>query len=163
MVEDRIARFRLAYWTALRALDTIRLRQWEHSRLTLPQLRILYEVRTTPRITVGELARSLGVTISTASGLVIKLVERGLLERGCDASDRRQAPLALTPAGDALLGGLTGLGRPFLGRVAAELGDELDEITAALERLAVAAERARAEEDRACGRPDAQAPAEVRA
>ena len=133
-VED-FARFRRAYWQALRELDTVRLRQWEQSQLTLPQLRVLYQVRRRPGITIAHLSPSLGVTVSTTSGLVAKLVDRGLLARTTTPGDRRQAPLHLTDAGAALTGELSQPARAFLARVAERLGDEVGPVTAALERL----------------------------
>jgi DNA-binding MarR family transcriptional regulator len=141
-----LLRFRRAYWRAARELDTVRLRLWERSHVTLPQLRVLYHIRRAPGITTGELSRALGVTVSTTSGLVIKLVERGQVARTTTPGDRRQAPLSLTEDGAALVGELTDVGRPFLNRVAAELGGELDAVTAALERLSDLAARVRADE-----------------
>ena len=148
MTDDTLTRFRRAYWQVLRQLDTVRLRQWERSHLTLPQLRVLFQVRRTPSITTGELSRLLGITVSTTSGLVIKLVERGLLARGTAAEDRRQAPLFLTDEAAAVAGELSEAGRPFLNRVAAALGDDLPAVHAALERLVAAAADVRAREPR---------------
>ncbi len=145
MQDEERRRFRAAYWRAVRALDTVRLRQWEQSHLTLPQLRVLHQVRRTPGITTGELARLLGVTVSTTSGLVIKLVDRGLIERTTDVHDRRHTPLYLTAAGQEQVGELAEAGREFLERVANVLDRDLWGITMALERLADETENARAE------------------
>src|SRR5262249_40427807 len=139
-----LSRFRAAYWRALYSLDRVRLRQWERSHVTLPQLRVLYQVRRTPGITTGELSRTLGVTVSTTSGLVIKLVEKGLLQRTTTPEDRRQAPLFLTEAAQALVGEFSETGRAYLNAVAAELGPQMTgTVTKALERLAEAAAAAR--------------------
>lgn len=135
--------FRRVFWLVARELDTVRLRQWERLHVTLPQLRVLYQIRNFPGVTTGDLSRALGITVSTTSGLVIKLVERGLVDRTVTPEDRRQAPLRLTDAGTEVVGGLSDIGRPFLSLVAAELGDDLGPITAALARLASAAERVR--------------------
>ena len=136
-------RFRIAYWKALRDLDTLRLGQWEHSRLTLPQLRVLFQVRRTPGITTGQLARCLGITMSTTSGLVSKLADRGLLARGSSEDDRRQIPLELTDSGRELAGELRKQTLPFLEAVTEELGEELDQVVEALEKLAAASSRVR--------------------
>jgi len=136
-------RFRVGYWKALRDMDTLRLGQWEHSRLTLPQLRVLFQVRRSPGITTGELARCLGITTSTTSGLVSKLADRGLLARGSSEEDRRQIPLELTESGRELAGELRRQTLPFLEAVAEELGDELDHVVEALEKLATASSRVR--------------------
>ncbi len=142
MDEQLERRFGRAYWRAFRELDSVRLRNWERHRLTLPQLRVLYQIRRVPGVTTGELAAALGITVSTTSGLVIKLTERGLVERTTDADDRRQAPLTLTQEGHALSGELSEYGRLFTMQVARLLGDDLGEITAALERLTTVANEA---------------------
>lgn len=129
-------RFRAAYWHAFRELDTLRLRQWERSRLTLPQLRILFQVRRSPGVTTGQLARTVGITTSTTSGLVAKLVNAGLVTRGQASEDRRRIPLDLSEAGRALAGELAEYSQPFLDRLAEALGRDLEEVIAALDSLA---------------------------
>lgn len=141
-----ITAFRRAYWSVVRELDTERLREWERSRLTLPQLRVLFQIRRTPGITTGELARLLGITVSTTSGLVIKLADRSLLRRESLAEDRRQVPLYLTENAARLVSDISDKWRPFLVGVADELGDGLPEVTAALERLAASAAQVRSNE-----------------
>ena len=141
-------RFRAAYRCAYRELDSIRLRQWERSHLTLPQLRILFQVRRSPGVTTGQLARTVGITMSTTSGLVAKLVNAGLVARGHVSEDRRQIPLDLTEAGRALAGELAEYSQPFLNRLAEALGDDLEPVIAALERLAGASALVR--EDGTC-------------
>jgi MarR family transcriptional regulator, organic hydroperoxide resistance regulator len=152
MQDDLVRRFRRAYRQALYDLDVARLRQWEQSRVTLPQLRVLYQVRRAPGITTRDLARALGITVSTTSGLVIKLVDRGLVARTTAPDDRRQAPLLLTPEGAALIGEFAEDERSFIGRVAARLADDLAPVTAALEQLDAAAGAVRAAEPAADGR-----------
>lgn len=129
-------RFRAAYWSAFRELDTLRLRQWERSHLTMPQLRILFQVRRSPGVTTGQLARAVGITMSTASGLVGKLVDAGLVSRGPVFEDRRRIPLQLTEAGQALAGELAEYSQPFVQRLAEALGDDLEQVIATLESLA---------------------------
>ncbi|MGI8552476.1 MAG: MarR family winged helix-turn-helix transcriptional regulator [Dehalococcoidia bacterium] len=137
-------RFRSAYWQALRDIDVVRLRQWEQWHVTLPQLRVLYQVRRTPGITTGELARILGITVSTTSGLVGKLADRGLVERLFMPDNRRQIPLQLTPEGLALVGELRGPSVAFLAEVIHQLGDSIEDVASALEKLASASAAARA-------------------
>ena len=146
MSDDALDRFCRAYWQVFRDLDTVRLRQWEQSGLTLPQLRVLFHIRRAPGITTKGLSRALGVSVSAISGLVIKLVERGLVARTTAAEDRRQEPLHLTPAGAALTGELAVPVQRFLAAVAEHLDADLDPVTAALERLAAAGAQVRATE-----------------
>ena len=140
-------RFRAAYWRAIRELDTVRLLQWERSHLTLPQLRILFQVQRSPGVTTAQLSRAMGITVSTTSGLVAKLVDAGLVVRGQGSDDRRQIPLELTDAGRAQAGDLAEFAKPFLDRLAAGLGDELEAVISALDRLAETAAAVRHEDD----------------
>jgi len=150
MDDEAFTAFRRLYWQVTRELDTERLREWERSHLTLPQLRVLFHIRRTPGITTADLAKLLGVTVSTTSGLVIKLADRGLIARVAVEEDRRQAALYLTDAASALVNEISESWRPFLRQVAESLGDSLPEATAMLRKIAEAAERVRAE---AAGEP----------
>jgi DNA-binding MarR family transcriptional regulator len=162
MDDEQLARFRRAYWRAFHDLDNVRLQQWESTRVTLPQLRVLYRLRRHPRSTTVELSRALGITVSTTSGLVIKLVERGLIARTTVADDRRQAPLELTDEGTALLGELGGFGRAYLDRLAARLGDNLLSAIDGLELVAECAESVRAAGETPLARPGSDIHQEVR-
>jgi DNA-binding MarR family transcriptional regulator len=136
-------RFRAAYWQAVRDSDAVRLRQWEQWHVTLPQLRVLHQIRRTPGITTGDLARLLGITVSTTSGLVGKLADRDLIERTSAPGDRRQIPLRLSPQGEALLGEMRGPSVTFLDEVIRGLGEDLEPVALTLERLARATASAR--------------------
>jgi DNA-binding MarR family transcriptional regulator len=136
-------RLRAAYWQAVRGTDVLRLRQWERWHITLPQLRVLHQVRRSPGITTGDIARSLGITVSTTSGLISKLADRGLVERLSQPGDRRQIPLRLTADGEALLGEMRGPSSAFLDEVIRQLGPERERVTEALEILARATAAAR--------------------
>src|SRR5688572_14051183 len=63
MEEELLLRFRRAYWQVFREVDTLRLQQWERSRVTLPQLRVLSFLRRNPGATTKALSRSLGITV----------------------------------------------------------------------------------------------------
>jgi DNA-binding MarR family transcriptional regulator len=145
MDDEAFTTFRRLYWQVTRELDTERLREWERSHLTLPQLRVLFHIRRTPGITTADLAKLLGVTVSTTSGLVIKLADRGLIARVAVEEDRRQAALYLTDAASVLVNEISESWRPFLRQVAESLGDDLAGVTAALRKIADAAEHIRAE------------------
>jgi DNA-binding MarR family transcriptional regulator len=69
---------------------------WE---LTIPQLRVLTIVAGNADCTMGELARSLGISLSAATGLVDRLVQQGLIEREANPNDRRVVCLRLTEGG----------------------------------------------------------------
>jgi DNA-binding MarR family transcriptional regulator len=67
--------------------------------VTMAQAKVLYVVAAAETLRMSELAARLGVQMSTASGVVDRLVELGLLERRADAADRRQVIVALTEPG----------------------------------------------------------------
>lgn len=71
--------------------------------ITMPQAKVLYLVIAADGIRMSELSARLGVSLSTVSGLVERLVEHGLAVRHEDPADRRQVVVSATPAGHALL------------------------------------------------------------
>jgi MarR family transcriptional regulator, organic hydroperoxide resistance regulator len=134
-VEEPVDQFRRAYWAVVHRLDTLRLRTWEEHGLSLPKLRLLFLLRARPGVNAQTLVGELGITAATVSELVEKLVRAGLVERGRQHDDRRRIPLALTAAGQAIVGEISVGNRAYLADVAALLDGDLAPVTAALERL----------------------------
>lgn len=141
MTDDLTVRFRTAYWAVVHNLDALRLRAWEERDLTLPQLRILFYLRAYPETATNTLARQMGLTMPTVSGLVEKLARAGLVERGQRPDDRRVIPLRLSDEGRAVVGEIRQGNRAYVAELADTLGDELAPTVAALERLVAAIER----------------------
>jgi len=73
------------------------------SDLTMQQLRVLGFIAKEPGLAGHELGERLGVSAPTASGLIDRLVEKGLLARVDDHEDRRVRRLHLTDEGRALI------------------------------------------------------------
>ena len=71
--------------------------------VTMAQMKALYLVAARGSLHMSALADLLGVTLSTGSGLVDRLVDQGLLERRHDDLDRRHVIVRLTPSGTELL------------------------------------------------------------
>ena len=71
--------------------------------LTMSQTKALYLVLAAGQLRMSELAARLGVTSSTATGQVDRLVDLGLIERHEDAGDRRQVVITATPHAEATL------------------------------------------------------------
>lgn len=80
------------------------------SGLTMQQLRALMLLADGP-LNQGELAQALGVGLATVTGLVDRLVSRGLVERTEDPHDRRVRRAALSAAGTAFLEQITSAGQ----------------------------------------------------
>lgn len=76
---------------------------WLAHRLTMPQFKVLVIVVRSPGCPVRDLARHLGLSAPTVSGIVDRLVAAGLLERRRAAPDRRVVELSATRHGRELI------------------------------------------------------------
>ena len=92
--------------------------------ITMAQTKALYVVFASGSLRMSELAARLGVTSSTATGLVDRLVELDLLSRRDDAADRRQVVVTTTSKAEASMEHFRELNarrmRELLGRVSAD-------------------------------------------
>lgn len=110
--------------------------------VTMSQAKVLYLIAARG-MRMSELAVRLGVSISTTSGLVDRLVDHGLLTRHDDPADRRQVVVTITPTGATHLARFRELNAAQMRRLLARLGDpELDVVERATGLLAAAAEEA---------------------
>lgn len=108
--------------------------------VTMSQAKVLYLIATAQGMRMSALAVLLGVSISTTSGLVDRLVDHGLLARHDDPADRRQVVVTITPTGSAILERFRELNTAQMRRLLARLGDsELDVVERATALLAAAA------------------------
>jgi DNA-binding MarR family transcriptional regulator len=64
--------------------------------LTGPQVRLMASLVTRGTMALTELSRTLGMSHSTASGIVDRLQARGLVRRSPDPRDRRRTTIAVT-------------------------------------------------------------------
>jgi DNA-binding MarR family transcriptional regulator len=71
--------------------------------VTMSQAKLLYVVAAAGEMHMAELPLRLGVSLSTVSGLVDRLVDQGLLARREDRVDRRQVVVAPTDSGVAAI------------------------------------------------------------
>ena len=131
-----------------------------HMDVTVPQLKTLMalflapDAETSSGLRVSDLARALAVTPATASALVDRLVERGLVERREDPQDRRQRRCRVSPAGQELLTGFFEAARSQTRAMLAVLGEaELGVVLRSLEILIDAADRLRAMGSSTSGAP----------
>lgn len=91
-------------WALDHALQKRSKRMAKNLGVTGPQRLALRLVSRFPGLPAGRLARLLHLHPSTVSGVMKRLVSRGLLSRRSDSPDRRRSLLQITPAGLALLG-----------------------------------------------------------
>ncbi len=108
--------------------------------VTMSQAKVMYLVAAGQGMRMSELAAHLGVSISTMSGLVDRLVEHELLARHDDPADRRQVVVTLTATGRAHLERFRELNAAGMRRLLARLADaDLDVVEEATRLLAAAA------------------------
>ncbi|WP_298134747.1 MarR family winged helix-turn-helix transcriptional regulator [Micropruina sp.] len=119
--------------------------------LTMQQFRVLGQVVRRPGISGNELGGLLGVSAPTASGLVERLVEKGLIARIDDADDRRIRRLHPTEAGRDLMRQMDSMFERMLGVVLQVLSaDELEVLCQSARTMLVALDRVA---ERAAGTP----------
>ena len=72
--------------------------EWSDLELTMPQMRALCLLRQGPQ-RMGNVAACLGSSLSAATSMTDRLVDKGLVERVTDPDDRRVVMCRLTPDG----------------------------------------------------------------
>jgi DNA-binding MarR family transcriptional regulator len=115
---------------------------WLDVDLTMVQLKAMLIVIDGHGATGGQLARGLGVSLSTVTGVVDRLVSQGLVTRGEDPGDRRITRVEATPAGIRLAQRLYFYRRARMRRMLQCLNpQELDVVKRAIELLISAADQ----------------------
>jgi len=105
--------------------------EWLSSDLTVAQLRVLLVLQAAGPSRMSDIAAALEIALPTATGIVDKLVKKGLVVREADLQDRRLVIAGLSAEGQELINGLWISGQIQMERL-------LDGLTA--EQLAKAAE-----------------------
>jgi len=91
------------FHSVLSRFYTIRAKQPAAGGVTLAQMRVLWTLEREGSALLGEVARMLCVSNSTATELSDRLVRGGFAKRRAEPDDRRRVALCLTPKGRALL------------------------------------------------------------
>jgi DNA-binding MarR family transcriptional regulator len=84
-------------------LNPSRNQAWLNVDLTMPQLKALMSAAQHEGGTSGQIARNLGIGLSTLTGIVDRLAEQGLVTRREDLDDRRITRVLPTARGQALV------------------------------------------------------------
>ena len=79
---------------------------WLNMDLTAAQLRTLLLLYTRGPCRMTEVAGALGVTMATGTGVIDRMVERGIVERDSDPDDRRLVICRLSPQGQRMVADL---------------------------------------------------------
>lgn len=115
--------------------------EWGDLELTMPQLRTLLLLRDT-RKRMGDIASKLGITVSSATSMIDRLVKKGLVERVEEQTDRRVTSCRLTADGEREVERFWHIGRRKLRSLAEGLTpQELDTVVHAFELLSTNVKR----------------------
>jgi DNA-binding MarR family transcriptional regulator len=71
--------------------------------LTGPQLIFLKVVAKSDAMAVGEIAKTISLSQATVTGILERMVKRGLVSRQRSERDKRRVLIRITPAGEAIL------------------------------------------------------------
>jgi DNA-binding MarR family transcriptional regulator len=100
---ERIERIAILYPLLMGRMGRLRSLVHEGMDLTYNQYKTLLTIADRGECSLGDLARELGVAMSSASQMVDRLVGEGLVERNLDESNRRQVIIRLTDNGEDLI------------------------------------------------------------
>jgi DNA-binding MarR family transcriptional regulator len=98
-VLDPVLDFMRLLWSIEHGLQKMSKRMGTQLGITGPQRLVLRVVGQFPGISAGDLAHIVRLHPSTITGILQRLVSRGLLERQRDPADSRRAKLRLKPQG----------------------------------------------------------------
>ncbi len=87
----------------IRAIDLHSKKLAQHQGLTVPQLIVIKEIDHAVTITVGEIAEKVNLSSATVTSILIRLENRGFIERNRSADDKRRVNVELTDSGRKLL------------------------------------------------------------
>src|SRR5262245_29090096 len=108
----------------------------------MAQMKVLMLLSVGGETRMSDLAQRLGISLSTLSSLVEKLVEADFAQRRDDPRDRRNVLVSLSTQGNALLDTFQELGIRHLRDLLSQLDDaELNTVNQAVDLLVVAAHR----------------------
>ncbi len=93
----------IAYVRAVILAEPLQLAILEKYGVRLAGLRALRVLRDLGTVPISRFAEAVDIPRSTATGVVDRLVERGVIERVSDAVDRRMINIRVTPRGLAAL------------------------------------------------------------
>ncbi len=140
--EVDVERIVAAYETLMHRVASTHAPEFLEVGVTMSQAKVLYLVQAEPDLRMSDLSARLGVSLSTVSGVVDRLVDQDLLGRRDDPADRRHVVLRITSAGATQLQLFRELNagqiRTLLARIEAA---DLAVVATAVEILAAAAAR----------------------
>ena len=77
--------------------------EWLMSDMTVAQLRVLLLLQTEGPSRMSSIAGTLGIAVSTATGIIDNMVKKELVTRSADVEDRRVVICGLSPKGQEII------------------------------------------------------------
>lgn len=106
------------------------MRNWPGGKLSLVHLQVLFLLEADGALPMRVLAESMDVSQASATGIVDRMEQRGLVERQRDHADRRIVRVDITDEGRRLIAGMAAERRDHLARLLEAVTD--DELRALL-------------------------------
>jgi DNA-binding MarR family transcriptional regulator len=146
---DPIERALAGYAQIVQLMSAARSPEFPDPSVTMAQMRVLMLLSAVGEARMSDVAHQLGISPSTLSSLVDRLVESHFVSRRDDARDRRSVLVSLAPAGNQLLDQFNELGAGALRELLEQI-DAKDIVTVnkAIELLVAAARRLTPEDPR---------------
>lgn len=122
--DPELDEYTLVLWdTVIRIIHSFRAGSLplEETELTFPQTLLLIELQKGGRLSMGELSQRLHVTQGVATRMVDLLLEKGLVERNRDRSDRRVVMVEPTAQGADIARQVVKSNRARMGEVLASV------------------------------------------
>lgn len=114
----------------------VEMRRQRAPSLSVPQFRVLAFLSHNPDSSLSDVAEHIGITRATASPLIDRLVQRGLVDRREDPTERRHIQLKLTSEGHDRLEEIRNSTRQKLAELLDEMtSEELEQVSAGLALL----------------------------
>lgn len=92
--------------------------------VSMTHMHVLAKLRMAGALPMSRLADALDVSVASATGIVSRMEERGLVERRRDVEDRRVVMVELADGGTTALEEIEARGRDYMGRVLEHLTKE---------------------------------------
>jgi DNA-binding MarR family transcriptional regulator len=99
-------------------------RRWLAGSLSIIHLHVLTVLEASGPLSMGKVAEALDVSIASATGIVDRMEQRGLVERQAQPGDRRMVIVQPTSAGLAVFSDLDAQRRTTITRILQRLTDE---------------------------------------
>lgn len=120
LVEDLLDEFSLMRGGGMGRM----LKSWHDCGVSVIQLSAAHILASRGPQTMGQLADALGISVASATGVVARMEDRGLVHREHGTTDRRLVIVTATEGAGELFRSLELQRREYLGRMFRELTDE---------------------------------------